>query len=233
MSSRNGILNNELGRLEKIAAMKNDEVVELENNKRDLKRKIDQLQVDLLSWKSHASRADDSLLAGATESSPVIICDSEGNTLSERKTYSSAASSGIDVTQHSATSTSDHQRTSRSESATSSLAAREQPPSNGSSASMITDIQQRSTTESAAITGTRPTCTDTNEGDRPRNITETVLLIGTSNVRFLSTRYIAGEKYYVRKVIKYTVSEATEYIESLEDNDKVCLFCFDCGLTSR
>ena len=54
-----------------------------------------------------------------TESSPVIICDSEGNTLNERKTYSSAASSGIDVTQHSATSTSDHQRTSRSESATS------------------------------------------------------------------------------------------------------------------
>ena len=224
MSSRNEILNNELCRLEKIAAMKNDEVVELENNKRDLKRKIDQLQVDLLSWKSHASRADDSLLAGAMESSPVIICEGEGNTINERKTYSSAASSGIDVTQHSATSTSDHQRTSRSESATSTLAARELPPLNGSGASMITDNQQRSATESAAITGTRPTRTDTNEGDRSRNIKETVLLIGTSNVRFLSARYIAGEKYYVRKVIKYTVSEATEYIESLEDNDKVSKF---------
>ena len=34
-----------------------------------------------------------------------------------------------------------------------------------------------------------------------------VLLIGTSNVRYLSSRYIAGEKYYVRKVIKYTVGE--------------------------
>ena len=201
MSSRNEILDNELGRLEKIAAMKNDEVVELKNNKRNLKRKIDQLQVDLLSWKSHASRTDDSLLAGATESAPVIICGSEGNTLNERKTYSSAASSGIDVTQHSATSTSDHQCTSRSESATSSLAARELPPSNGSGASMKMDNQQRSATESAAITGTCPTPTDTNEGDRPRNIKETVLLTGTSNVRFLSARYIAGEKYYVCKVV--------------------------------
>ena len=46
MSSRNEILNNEMVRLEKIAALKND-VIELENNKQDLKRKIDQLQMDL------------------------------------------------------------------------------------------------------------------------------------------------------------------------------------------
>ena len=155
--------------------------------------------MDLLSRKSHASRAGDSLLAGATESSPVI-----------------------DVTQHSATSTSDHQRTSESESATSSLAARWLPPSNGSGASMITDNLQRSVTESASITGIRTT--RTNEGDRPRNIKETVLLIGTSNVRFLSALYIAGEKYYVCKVIRYTVSDQTEYIESLDDNDRVSKF---------
>ena len=67
-------------RLEKIAALKNDDVIELENSKRDLNRKIDQLQMDLLSWKSHASRADDSLLVGETENSPVIISDSEGIT---------------------------------------------------------------------------------------------------------------------------------------------------------
>ena len=164
MSSRNEILNNEMLRLEKIAALKNDDVLELENSKRDLNRKIDQLQMDLLSWKSHASRADDSLLAGETENSPVIISDSEGIAPKERKTYSSAASSGIDVTQYSGTSTSDHQRTLETESATSSLAARELPPSNGNNAS-------------------------TNN----RNMKETVLLIGTSNVRYLSARYIAGE----------------------------------------
>ena len=45
-----------------------------------------------------------------------------------------------------------------------------------------------------------------------------------SNVRYLSARYIAGEKYYVSKVIKYTVSEANGYIESLESKDKVSKF---------
>ena len=50
-----------------------------------------------------------------------------------------------------------------------------------------------------------------------------MILIGTSNVR-LSARYIARENYYVRKVIKYTVSEARDYIESLENSDKVSKF---------
>ena len=50
MSSRSEILNNEMLRLEKIAALKNDDVIELENSKRDLNHKIDQLQMDLLSW---------------------------------------------------------------------------------------------------------------------------------------------------------------------------------------
>lgn len=223
MSSRNEILNNEMLRLEKIAALKNDDVIELENSKRDLNRKIDQLQMELLSWKSHASRADDSLLVGETENSPVIISDSEGIAPKERKTYSSAASSGIDVTQYSGTSTSDHQRTSGTESATSSLAARELPPSNGNNAS--TNNQQRSATESAASnTGIRSSQTNNNEATHSRNMKETVLLIGTSNVRYLSARYIAGEKYYVRKIIKYTVSEAHEYIQSLESKDNVSKF---------
>ena len=110
MSSRNEILTNELSRLEKIAAMKNDDVLALENDKRNLKRKIDQLEMDILSWKSHASRADDSLLVESTENSPVRIND-EGITPAASNTYSAAASVGINVTQHGATSTSDHQRT--------------------------------------------------------------------------------------------------------------------------
>ena len=48
MSSRNEILNNEMLRLEKMPHL-NDDVIELENSKRELNRKIDQLQVDLLS----------------------------------------------------------------------------------------------------------------------------------------------------------------------------------------
>ena len=214
MSSRNEILTNELSRLEKIAAMKNDDVLALENDKRDLKRKIDQLEVDILSWKSHASRADDSLLVGSTENSPVIISDSETGS----NTYSAAASARINVTQHSATSTSDHQRTSGAESATFSLA--DKSKGNNAAANNL----NVSATESASKKGKHSTQPNTNEVNRTESVKDTVLLIGTSNVRFLSTRYIAGERYYVRKVIKYTVSEATEYIGSLEINEKVSKF---------
>ena len=64
LSRRNEMLSNEMARLKKITTMKNDDVVELEKNNRDLKRKIDQLELDILSWKSHASRATTHYLWG-------------------------------------------------------------------------------------------------------------------------------------------------------------------------
>ena len=219
MSCRNETLNNELLRLEKMTAMKNDDVLELENSKRDLKRKIDQLEIDILSWKSHASRADDSLLVGTTENSPVIISDSDKDTQKER-TYSSAASAGMDVTQQGATSTSGHQRVSGTESGTSNFAASHQ----SKKGSLATGMQRDSATRSELNAGNRSTQVNTNEINQDQKVKDTVILIGTSNVRFLSARYIAGENYYVRKVIKYTVTEARDYIESLENSDKVSKF---------
>ena len=103
------------------------------------------------------------------------------------------------------------------------MAARELPPSNGNNAS--TNNQPLSATESAASnTGIRSSRTNNNEATLSRNMKETLLLIGISNVRYLSARYIAGEKYYVRKIIKYTVSEAHEYIRSLESKDNISKF---------
>ena len=49
---------------------------------------------------------------------------------------------------------------------------------------------------------------------------ERVLLIGTSNVR-LSSKYIAGGRYYVHKELKCTVSEARNHIESLTGKEKI------------
>ena len=43
-------------------------------------------------------------------------------------------------------------------------------------------------------------------------------------MHYISSRYISGEKYYVRNVIKYTVSEAKEYIEFLENSDEMSSF---------
>ena len=48
-----------------------------------------------------------------------------------------------------------------------------------------------------------------------------VILIGTSNVRYLSSRYIAGNSYYVHKEIKYTVGEAKSYVDSLDRNENI------------
>ena len=223
MSSRNEILNNEEIRLEKLVTMKNDDAVELENKNRGVKRKTDQLQMEVL-WKPHASRADDSLLIGTTESSPVITSDSEGSTPNNRKTYSSAATSGIDVTQHSATLTSDQQRSSAADSATYSSAAQAGARSNESSASPTSENQPLSTAVPASDSGLQDTQPKASGENGVRNEKEMVLLIGTSNVRYLSSRYIAGEKYYVHNVIKYTVAEAKEYIESLEKSDKVFEF---------
>ena len=79
MSSRNDILENESMRLEKMLSLKNEDISELENSKRELKRQIESLQSDVLSWKLHASRADDALLQAETpealETSVVILED--------------------------------------------------------------------------------------------------------------------------------------------------------------
>lgn len=205
MSSRNEILNNELVRLEKLVSVKNENVVDLENSNRDLKGKIDKLQSEVLSWKSHASRADDSLLIGHSDSSPIIINDSKGSISEGKETYSSAAKSGNKTIQRSASATSDQSDQQRS-SATSDSAPKQ---------------RQENSQESTS----------------PENHKEKIILIGTSNVRYLNSRYIAGDKFYVRKEIKYTVSEAKGYIESLQDDEKVSKFvlhlsCNDIKLVS-
>ena len=69
----------------KLITMKNDDVVELDNNKRELSRKNNQLQMEVLAWKSHASRADDQLLIEKMESSLVIVSDCEGSNPNKRK----------------------------------------------------------------------------------------------------------------------------------------------------
>ena len=44
-----------------------------------------------------------------------------------------------------------------------------------------------------------------------------ILLIGTSNTRYLKARFIAGRiNYYIRKITKYTVEEAKTFIENYD-----------------
>ena len=55
-------MNSVVKMLLKLLTMKKDDVVELENNNRELCRKNNQLQMKVLAWKSHASKAYDQLL---------------------------------------------------------------------------------------------------------------------------------------------------------------------------
>lgn len=41
-------------------------------------------------------------------------------------------------------------------------------------------------------------------------------MIGTSNIRYISSKYLAGRQYHIQKVTKYTVKDATEYIRNFE-----------------
>lgn len=97
MSSRNEILSNEVVRLEKSLSIKNDHITAIETSNTDLKSKVDDLQTELLSWKLHASRADDSLVAGSSRQSSIIISDEE-NIQENRETYSSVTKSGVQRT---------------------------------------------------------------------------------------------------------------------------------------
>ena len=50
-------------------------------------------------------------------------------------------------------------------------------------------------------------------GSRPGRRKQ-VLLIGTSNIRYLNARLIAGRNSYIKKVTKYTVEEAKSFIQN-------------------
>ena len=43
-----------------------------------------------------------------------------------------------------------------------------------------------------------------------------VMFIGTSNIRYVSCRYVAEKRYYVHKETRYTIDDATEYVQNYD-----------------
>ena len=198
MTSRNDILGNESVRLEKMLSLKNEDISELENSKRELKKQIESLQSDVLSLKLHESRADDALIQAEipeTLDTSVVIVDDKG------------ASSG---------------KVSYSEILTSDANKNKTRPS----------VIQPNSSPQSENRNDRENALNSNDGRRNEQtnnmpLTERkdkVILIGTSNVRYLSSRYIAGNSYYVHKEIKYTVGEAKSYVDSLDGNENISKF---------
>ena len=65
-------------------------------------------------------------------------------------------------------------------------------------------------------------------GNSPSSKRKQILLVGTSIIRYLNAKLIAGRKSYIRKVTKYTVNEANTFIENydLEFKPEVIVYQF-------
>ena len=188
MSSRNEILNNEVVRLEKLFSLKNESIVEVENKNRQLKDKVDKLETELLSWKLHASRADNSIVTENLEKSVILVTDKHSSTVNKQKTSKETSVVTDEQLKEDCIT--------------------KQNPSRPSSSSTPSDSKQKEIHRDRSTVDNK----------------ERVLLIGTSNVHYLSSKYIAGDRYYVHKELKYTVSEARNYIESLTGKEKISKF---------
>ena len=68
-------------------------------------------------------------------------------------------------------------------------------------------------------------------GNRPSFNRKQILLIGTSNTRYLNSRFIAGRNSYIKKVTKYTVNEAKDFIENydLEFTPEIIVYQLGCN----
>ena len=58
-----------------------------------------------------------------------------------------------------------------------------------------------------------------------------VLLVGTSNTRYLSARYIAGKQAFVRKITQYTVEDAIKFMDTynLDMSPELIIFQLGCN----
>ena len=79
------ILNNEVVRLEKLLSLKNESIVEVENKNRQLKDNLDKLETELLSWKLHAPRADNSIVTEDLEKSVIMVTDKHSSTVNKQQ----------------------------------------------------------------------------------------------------------------------------------------------------
>ena len=68
-------------------------------------------------------------------------------------------------------------------------------------------------------------------GNRPSFNRKQILLVGTSNTRYLNARFIAGRNSYIKKVTKYTVNEAKDFIENydLEFTPEIIVYQLCCN----
>ena len=160
------ILHQDLETMEKRLKIKNDVILDLEEKVKKQNAEMLQLQDEILSWKMHASRKDDTLLPTSNSERHVI------NMISAE----SLSQDGREEKKK----TNDHEHISKQ------------------TAKVIENVI-----------------------DMEKNTDKKkVLLLGTSNTRFINTSYLSSSKVEVEKVLKYRLNEAQEYIDAFKAEDK-------------
>ena len=160
------ILQQEVDTIEKRLKLKNDVILELEEKAKKTNLQMLTLQDELLSWKLHASRQDDTLIQQTKDDKVVQI--HENSTGEEDK--------------------------------------------NTDRAGNITPKPLQNMQDDVIDVDEIP--------DK-----KTVLLIGTSNLKYINTSMMSNQKVKIEKEIKFTLKEGQEYVDAIKsDNSKVDAF---------
>lgn len=155
--------------LEKRLQNKNNLIIDLEEKIKTQNTEMLKLQDEILAWKLHASRKDDSLLQPEVK-----------DKVHKQKDDSQT------VKQHPKNSKKSEEESQR----------QDVPTENQKNNECVTVIDVENIPEK-----------------------KKVLLIGTSNIKYISTQYLSSRNVSVEKLTKYTIEEGQEYVKSLGQSD--------------
>ena len=160
------ILHQDLETMTKRLKTKNDVILDLEEKVKKQNDEMLQLQDEIMSWKMHASRKDDTLLPTSNSERHVINMTSaeslsQGGREDKKKTN-------------------DHEHIYKQK---------------AKDIEDVIDVEKNT--------------------DKKK-----VLLLGTSNTRFINTSYLSSSKVEVEKALKYKLNEAQKYIDAFKAEDK-------------
>ena len=193
-------LRSDLENLEMRYKSRNDIILDYDKRMKAQVLEINNLNDEILSLKLHACRVNDNLLIQESDKTVKVSSQKETVDKINEKSYSQSLNN-----HHSTTIVRDKSIQRVTDAAS----------------PIIIDETESGTSEKETPelleTGSRP-------GQRKQ-----VLLIGTSNIRYLNARYMAGRNAYVKKITKYTTEEAMTFIQHYDMGFSSDLIVFQLG----
>ena len=176
---------------------------------------INKMNEEILSLKLHACRVDDSLLKLNSENR---LHDNSVIEITPEKLSRPVAKKRLEERPHIAPSDTRH--------STPNVKVRPTP--------VMKDNKSQDKSKTTVIDNRLDNADDPKTpkiGNRPSFNRKQILLVGTSNTRYLNARSMAGRNSYIKKVTKYTVNEAKDFIENydLEFKPEIIVYQLGCN----